>query len=171
MNLQAKLTLGFVLLATLMVGLISGVNLDNEMQGQFEATLNRAATLESAATNFVRAAVNARPQSPLPKVLRDPALETDLADLFTSANAILEIAVVDPRSYEILADSSPDRLGKVSAVPGFSRSGCGYGLAGKTKRAAREGYELLPARTADGRLSGQHAVAGAGDHCASADQP
>ena len=104
-----------------MVGLISAVNLDNEMKGQFEATLKRATTLESAATKFVRTAVNARPQLPLPKVLRDPAF--DLADLVTSANAILEIAVVDPRSHEILADSSPDRRGEdFGAIPGLLRA-------------------------------------------------
>ena len=42
MNLQAKLTLCYVLLAVLMVTIISAVDLGNDMQAQFEATLNGA---------------------------------------------------------------------------------------------------------------------------------
>ena len=49
MTLQARLTLYYVLLAVLMAGVISGVNLGNEMQSQFDATLERAKMLQGLA--------------------------------------------------------------------------------------------------------------------------
>ena len=54
MNLQAKLTLGYVLLAVLIVSIISGVDLATNMQQQFDATLERAEILNPVATKFVK---------------------------------------------------------------------------------------------------------------------
>ena len=58
MNLQAKLTLGYVLLATLMVAVISAVDLGNVMKLQFDATLERAETLRTVAADQVKSALN-----------------------------------------------------------------------------------------------------------------
>jgi len=120
MNLQAKLTLGYVVLVVVLVGAISGMDLASNMQEQFEATLERAEVLNPVATKFVRQTLNSRLTVPLREALRDSSLERDLLDLVTDARAILEIAVVDPKTNEVLADSDPSRLGQTSGpYPNF----------------------------------------------------
>src|ERR1039457_120174 len=110
MNLQAKLTLWYVLLVVVLVSSISGLDLANNMQQQFEATLAQADTVMSAAGKFVTKTLNSQRSKPIPDALRDAELAGDLLDLL-GKNAILEIAVTNPTTHEILADSSPDRLG------------------------------------------------------------
>jgi hypothetical protein len=70
MNLQAKLTLGYVLLATAMVAIISAVNLGTEMQQQFDATLERAEILKTVAADQVKSALNRQLKVPLREALR-----------------------------------------------------------------------------------------------------
>jgi len=111
MNLQAKLTLWYVVLAVVIVGSISGVDLVNNMQQQFDSTLSRAETLKLVAGKFVSKTLNSQRTKPLRDALRDPVLRNDLLDLL-GKNAILEIAVVDPHTNEVLADSIPERLGE-----------------------------------------------------------
>ena len=119
MNLQAKLTLWYVLLVVVLVSSISGLDLANNMQQQFEATLAQADTVMSAAGKFVTKTLNSQRSKPIPDALRDAELAGDLLDLL-GKNAILEIAVTNPTTHEILADSSPDRLGdKASPYPDF----------------------------------------------------
>jgi signal transduction histidine kinase len=119
MTLQAKLTLGSVVLASLMVGVVSAVDLANEMQRQFESTLERADTLKVVATNMVSQSLNRQRTLPLREALRDPDLHGLLVSLMAESHAILEVAVVDPRN-EILLDSDPARLGVTSpAYPDF----------------------------------------------------
>jgi signal transduction histidine kinase len=119
MTLQAKLTLGSVVLASLMVGVVSAVDLANEMQGQFESTLERADTLKVVATNMVSQSLNRQRTLPLREALRDPDLHGLLVSLMAESHAILEVAVVDPHN-EILLDSDPARLGVTSpAYPDF----------------------------------------------------
>jgi signal transduction histidine kinase len=114
MNLQAKLTLGYVLLAVAIVSIISGIDLATNMQLQFEATLERAEVLNPVATKFVRQTLNSNLTVPLRTALRDKTLATDLLDLLTKSPNILEIAVVDAKTDEALADSDPARLGQKS---------------------------------------------------------
>jgi signal transduction histidine kinase len=124
MSLQAKLTLGFVLLAVLMVGALSVVNLAGNIQLHFEQTLQRADIINPVAAKFVRMTLNAPTTRtvPLREALRDPSLESDLLDLVTDARAILEIAVVDPHTNEVLADSDPNRIREISGpYPDFRR--------------------------------------------------
>src|SRR4051794_31795311 len=113
MNLQAKLTLWFVLLVVVLVGSISGVDLINNMQQRFEATLDQAETFKAMAGKVVTKSLNGQPLTPVPKALEDPVLANDLSDLLKN-NAIVEIAVTDPESKEILADSNPDRVGQTA---------------------------------------------------------
>jgi len=114
MNLQAKLTLGNIMLVVVMVSIISAINLAGEVQQHFDATLERAEVLNPVATTFVRQTLNSRLRSPIREALRDPDLSNDLLDLVTDARAILEIAVVDPKTNEVWADSDPKRIGKPS---------------------------------------------------------
>ena len=74
MTLQAKLTLGSVLLATLMVGLISTVDLRNVMQLEFEFTLERADLVMELATAEVKDALNRPTPTPYREALRDGVL-------------------------------------------------------------------------------------------------
>src|SRR3954463_2536064 len=113
MNLQAKLTLGYVLLAVMIVSIISVIDLATNMQQQFEATLERADVLNPVATKFVKQTLNSNLTVPLRAALRDKTLAGDLLDLLTKSRAILEIAVVDPKN-EVLADSDPARIGQTS---------------------------------------------------------
>ena len=108
MNLQAKLTLGYVLLAVAIVSIISGLDLSTNMQQQFDATLERAEILNPVATKFVKRTLNSRLTVPLREALRDNVLAADLLDLVTKTGAILEIAVVDPKN-EVFADSDISR--------------------------------------------------------------
>ncbi len=114
MTLQAKLTLGSVLLATLIVATISAVDLGNVMQLQFDATLERAQLLKTVASEFVGEAINRQPTKSLLEALRDPDLSNALRNILTASRAILEVAVVDLRK-NIVADSDPDRVGFTSA--------------------------------------------------------
>ncbi len=122
MNLRVKLTLGYVLLAVAMVFAISLVGLGNTIQQQFEANLERAEVLNLVATTYVKQTLNSQLTVPLREALRDKMLAANLLDLLTNARAILEIAVVDPETNEILADSDPLRIGQKSGpYPDFRR--------------------------------------------------
>ncbi|HEV2445414.1 MAG TPA: hypothetical protein VGS58_05810, partial [Candidatus Sulfopaludibacter sp.] len=107
MTLQARLTLYYVLLAVLMAGVISAVNLRNETQAQFDATLERAKMLQGLAVEQLIQALNRQPTTPLRDVLQDPNLVSLFRQIMLFSHyAILEIAVVDPgNGNEILLDS------------------------------------------------------------------
>src|SRR3954469_7018748 len=114
MNLQAKLTLGYVLLAVAIVSIISGLDLATNMKQQFDATLERAEIINPVATKFVMRTLNSSRAVPLREALRDKVLAADLLDLVTKTGAILEIAVVDPKTQDVLADSDPSRIGQTA---------------------------------------------------------
>src|SRR5580658_9922780 len=119
MNLQAKLTLGAVLLETLIVGAISAVDLGNAMQIEFEAALKRANIVRLVAGDYVTQTLNSLRDKPLREALRDPALSDRLKNLMTESDELFEVAVVDPHN-EILADTEPSRLGLfVPPYPNF----------------------------------------------------
>jgi signal transduction histidine kinase len=115
MNLQAKLTLGAVALETLIVGIISAVDLANVMQIEFHAAERRAALARDVASDDVADAINRTPQLPLREALRDPLLPERFQHLMTYSDELLEIAVVDPAN-QILADSydTANRIGQYS---------------------------------------------------------
>ena len=121
MTLQTKLTLGSVAMVSLIVGLVAAVNFQNEVQGQFETTLERAKNLRIQATTFVRQSLDRQQTVPLADALKDPDLASLLVNIITASRAILEVAVVDPEN-SILADSDPYRLGvKSPGYPAFDQ--------------------------------------------------
>lgn len=61
MNLQGKLTLGAVVLETLIVGVISAVDLGNVMQIEFVAAKNRAELVRDVASEYVVQVLNRQP--------------------------------------------------------------------------------------------------------------
>jgi signal transduction histidine kinase len=107
MNLRARLTLYFVLLAVVLVSVLAAVDLARDIKLQFEDTFDRAKSLRIFASDIVASAVNRQPDKPLAEVLRDPDLAKLLGDTMLASTAIQEIAVVSPDN-EILADSLPD---------------------------------------------------------------
>ena len=120
MKLQAKLTLGFVLLATAMVGFLSSMALVNNMEVRFEDTLVRAEMFEKLAGKYVTETLNSQRAKPLEEALRDPTLAANLVDLMVNGRAVEEIAVVDPDTGTVLADSLPGRVGeKMDPFPDF----------------------------------------------------
>jgi len=114
MTLQAKLTLGSVVLASLMVGVVSAVDLANEMQRQFESTLERADTLKTVASRMISQSINRQRTKSLREALLDPDLQSLMVDIISASHAILEVAAVDPDTSEILLDSDPTQLGRKS---------------------------------------------------------
>ena len=133
MTLQAKLTLGSVLVATLLVGIIAVVDLGNEMQRQFDTTLERADLLRNVATKMVVQSLNRQRTVPLREALREADLVNGLVDIMTASHAVLEIAVVSPQN-EILADSDPNRLGLASPpYPEFRPATVGTGWFAKVR--------------------------------------
>jgi signal transduction histidine kinase len=134
MNLQAKLTLGYVMLAVLMVSVISAVDFANNVQQQFESTLKFADEINPVATKFVKRTINTQITKSFREALRDKELAADLLDLVTDATAILEIAVVDPKTNEVLADSDPTRLGEIAGpYPDFRQLVKNHGTIRKIK--------------------------------------
>lgn len=118
-SLRARLTLWSVLLMATIVGCIGAIDLANEVQQQFDATMERAGLLRRVATTLVLQTLDRQRTAPLREALRDPELSAQLVDLLTASRTLLEIAVVD-RSSEILASSDPTRLGKIfEAYPDF----------------------------------------------------
>lgn len=113
MTLQAKLTLGSVVLASLMVGLVSAVELENEIERQFAETLERATVQQDLVTGLVSQTLNRQRTLGVEDALRDPELQNNLIHIIASSHAILEIAVLNPQ-YRILLDNDKDRIGVTS---------------------------------------------------------
>src|SRR5437660_284400 len=115
MTLQAKLTLGSVVLASLMVALVSAVELESEIERQFGETLERATVQRSLVTSLVQQTLNRQQQRTLKleDALQDPELQSNLVNIIANSHAILEIAVLNPQ-YRILLDNDRDRIGVTS---------------------------------------------------------
>jgi signal transduction histidine kinase len=112
MTLQAKLTLGTVLMATVIVAIISAVYLGNIMDLQFESAQREAERVSDVAVRYVKDAVNSSsPNVPLSKALAGLTefLETEVA----YHKEIVEVAVAD-KDGEILADNITDQRGQHS---------------------------------------------------------
>ena len=106
MTLQAKLTLGSVLLATLIVTSISAVDLASLMDFQFRSTLGRAEVIRLSATEAVKDAFNRKPPATPTEALSDPALNERLLKLIGQSNTISEIAVVSESTPEMTLGST-----------------------------------------------------------------
>ena len=112
MTLRTRLTLGSVLLATLIAGAVSAVDLANVLRLQFEATLERSQLMNNVAAELVRETLNRQRSLPLREALGDPELTAALVNILT-ASRVLELAVVDPGG-RILADSDQTRVGSIA---------------------------------------------------------
>jgi hypothetical protein len=112
MTLQAKLTLGTVLLATVIVALISAVYLVSIMDLQFESAQREALRVGDIALKYVEDAVNhSSPDVPLSEALASGRLTQQLTTEVAYHKEIVEVAVADANG-EILADNFADRRGQ-----------------------------------------------------------
>ncbi|MGA2113220.1 MAG: ATP-binding protein [Bryobacteraceae bacterium] len=112
MNLRLRLTLAFALVNVLMVAFLSAVDLAEELQVQFQSTLDRASSVCIFATDMVKNSLNRQLSTPLDQALQDPDLANMLRDNMAKASAILEIAVASEND-RILADSIAENVGKI----------------------------------------------------------
>jgi len=117
MTLQARLTLSSVLITTVIVTIVSVVDLGNDMERQFEGTLRSAKSIRTAVSNLVRRTVARERTLSLREALRQPDITTELQEDLVDSPAVLEIAVCDHKN-EILVDSDSNRLGQ--KFPGYA---------------------------------------------------
>ena len=121
MSLRVQLTLWSVLVMGLIVGVVSAVDLAQEVKHQFDATLDRAKLYKVQATSLVQIKANRDRSLPVQDALRDPELSGELLNLMTATKSLFEIAVCDPLDT-ILSDSDPGQVGtKFPPYPDFER--------------------------------------------------
>jgi signal transduction histidine kinase len=120
MTLQNKVTLGSVLLATVIVTVVSGVDLGDFMELELQATLERAEAIKDMANVEVIDALNRRREVSLREALRDPELQQKLVKLLGSLNGVLSIDMVSPENQEVLASTLDNRIGTTAHHRDFS---------------------------------------------------
>ncbi|HEY1497674.1 MAG TPA: ATP-binding protein [Candidatus Solibacter sp.] len=117
MTLQAKLTLGSVLLATLIVSFISAVDLGNLMQLEFQGVYDRADLVKDLAKDAVIGTRNRLLNVNLREALGDPELQQKLLNLVSSSKAIFSIDMVSVENNEIMASTLKSRVGRIAYPP------------------------------------------------------
>lgn len=120
MTLQTKVSLGSVLLATFIVTLVSGVDLDSFMELELQTTLERADFIKDVAKEDVIDTLNRRRDVALREALRDPELKRKLLRLLRSPNGVLSIDMVSAENQEVLASTLENRVGSTASHPDFS---------------------------------------------------
>jgi len=121
MKLQAKVTLGSMLLAIIIVVLVSGVDVGSFMDFQLQSTLERAAGIKDVAMGAVIETLNRRQDVSLREKLRDPELKQKLVKLTGSLNGVLSIDMVSAENGEVMASTLTDRVNTKDTEPDFSR--------------------------------------------------
>lgn len=119
MTLQTKVTLGSVLLATVIVTLVSSVDLGSFIDLELQSTAERADVIKDVAKSAVIETLNRRRDVPLFEALRDPELKQKLVSLLGSLNGVLSIDIVSADNQEVIASSLENRIGSKSYQPDF----------------------------------------------------
>jgi signal transduction histidine kinase len=120
MTLQTKVTFGSVLLATVIVTLVSSVDLGSFMEFELQATLQRADVIKDVAKEEVIDTLNRRRDVPWREALRDPELKRKLLNLLRSPNGVLSIDMVSAENREVLASTLENRVGGTASELDFS---------------------------------------------------
>ncbi len=121
MKLQTKVTLGSVLLATIVVTLVSGVDLYSFMQLKLQSTFERAEVIKDVARVMVIDTINSRRDVTIPDAVRDPDLKLRLVSLLRSGNGVLSIDVVSADQTQVLASALANRVGNANAETDFGK--------------------------------------------------
>src|SRR5450755_2678360 len=114
MTLQTKVTFGSVLLATVIVTVVSGVDLGSFMGLELQATLERAEVIKDMAKVEVIETLNSRREVPFREALRDEDLKVKLVNLLGSLNGVLSIDMVSSDNREVLASTLENRVGSTA---------------------------------------------------------
>src|SRR6478672_9580898 len=117
MKLQTKVTLGSVLLATVIVTLVSSVDLYTFMQLKLQSTFDRAEVIKDVARVWVTDTVNSHRDVTLPEALQDSELKVRLLNLMRAPNGIFSLDVVSPDSVQVIFSTLPDRVGSNTPAP------------------------------------------------------
>src|ERR1019366_3190989 len=120
MTLQTKVTFGSVLLATVIVKTVSGVDLHSFMELELQATLERAEVIKGSAMADIIYTVNLRRDVALREAVRDPELKDKLLTLLRSPNGVLSIDMVSAQNQEVLASTLETRIGSKDYPTDFS---------------------------------------------------
>jgi signal transduction histidine kinase len=120
MTLQTKVTYGSVLLATVIVTTVSGVDLHSFMELELQATLERAEVIKGSAMADIIYTLNLRRDVALREALRDPELTGKLLTLLRSRNGVLSIDMVSAQNQEVLASTLDNRIGRTFYPTDFS---------------------------------------------------
>src|SRR3954454_15579767 len=121
MKLQTKVTLGSVLLATVIVALVSGVDLYSFMQLKLESTFERAEVIKDVARVMVIDTINSRRDVPIPDAVRDADLKLRLLRLLRSSNGVLSIDVMSADAKQVMASTLDNRVGPANTVSDFGK--------------------------------------------------
>ena len=121
MKLQTKVTLGSVLLATIIVTLVSSVDLYSFMQLKLQSTFDRAEVIKDAARVMVIDAINSRRDLPIPEAVRDPDLKIRLLSLMRTSNGVLSIDVVSADTHQVMASTLENRIGSSNVDADFGK--------------------------------------------------
>jgi signal transduction histidine kinase len=111
MTLQAKLTLGTVLLATVIVAINSIVYLGSIMDLRLADSYGEAGRIRDIAVQYVTDALNSHPEVPVNEVLASDRLTQQLQTEVNNHKEIVEVTVVDADN-NVLADNFPDKRGQ-----------------------------------------------------------
>jgi hypothetical protein len=117
-------TLIAVLSLAVTLGLSATVELRNDIQREFDLTLQGAQTVNKYASGLVVYSINRQPAMPLRMALSDPDLKREMSrllrDLLLAPGwSILRIDVIDVYSNEILLDSAEQQGGIYVPYPDF----------------------------------------------------
>ena len=111
MSLQTRLTLWSVMVMALLVGVISVLDLTDEVTRQFESTLARAGLVRQLAVELIYRVVDSQPELAVGDAVRqDQRLSSQLNEFLTATHALVEIAICDSKDI-VVADSDPARVG------------------------------------------------------------
>ena len=117
MTLRAKLTLGSVALATLLVTITAAVGLGNLMDVEFRNTLARAELIKQQATDATIDLLNRQSRLELSEAVRDPSLNQKLKDYVASYKSILDIMLVSAETNLVLASTLGSVQPQTAAYP------------------------------------------------------
>ena len=121
MKLQTKVTLGSVLLATVIVTLVSGVDLGSFIDLGLQTTFERADGIKEVAKEEVIDTLNRRREVALREALRDAELKRKLSSLLGTLNGVLSIDLVSAENGEVWASTLENRIGTTASDPDFSK--------------------------------------------------
>ena len=119
MTLQTKVTLGSVLLATVIVTVVSSVDLGSFMDLELQATAERAGVIKDVAKAAVIETLNRHLSMPLREALREPELKQKLVNLIGSLNGGISIDIVKAENQEVMVSTLENRIGTKDNVPDF----------------------------------------------------